>query len=322
LDFDLFPISSLVVRFDKRSQAMRPFTILILPALLCTSAPAQERRVGAEKPEDSGFSVDVQQLMQKILSAKHAYGSPGFVDGYRSFFKLAGPGGARDLQTYPQDGVAIRAAWEEVRLTVSEKEPASAVRPDRHKLDWFLGFLEGRARVKAPTWWSDALLDSQANSRDNIYPGHIKERLYQNLGLGSARGPNNTGLQRKDKKFALVVGGESTVIPEEILQKSDQGSVCGNISALMTPSRCYVAVHGNWGNPFKLTCIDRATGKILWTSEVYGSYWGSGGGRGEMFVAITEQGNRIVVFGSSIGMHVEAFRPEDGANLFRFATTY
>ena len=64
--------------------------------------------------------------------------------------RAVGPGGLPALRLHPHDGIAIQAAWEEVTLTVPEEKQDQPVRPDRHKLDWFLGFLEGRGRVRAP----------------------------------------------------------------------------------------------------------------------------------------------------------------------------
>src|SRR5262249_37561015 len=105
--------------------------------------------------------------------------------------------------------------------------------------------------------------------------------------------------------------------------KADRGQLCCHVSALMRASRCYVAVHEDVGYPYDLACIDRGTGKVRWKSEVFGTWWGGATGIHEMCVTITEQNKRIVLFGSAAtGIHVEAFRPEDGVNLFRFSTSY
>jgi hypothetical protein len=96
-----------------------------------------------------------------------------------------------------------------------------------------------------------------------------------------------------------------------------------NVSALITSSRCFVAVHEDVGYPYKLACIDRQAEKLLWKSEVFATWWAGATGIHRMWVTVTEQNKRIVLFGSAAtGMHVEAFRPEDGANLFRFSTSY
>ena len=66
----------------------------------------------------------------------------------------------------------------------------SFYRPDRHKLDWFLGFFEGRACVQPPQWWADVVRNAEASSRDSIrfdLPGQPecgeRKSLYHNSGL-------------------------------------------------------------------------------------------------------------------------------------------
>jgi hypothetical protein len=82
-------------------------------------------------------------------------------------------------------------------------------------------------------------------------------------------------------------------------------------------------VHERVGYPYDLVCIDRTTGKALWKSKVFGSWWYGASGQHMMWVTVTEQDKRIIVFGSAgTGAHVEGFRAEDGKNLFRFSTSY
>ena len=58
-------------------------------------------------------------------------------------------------------------------------------------------------------------------------------------------------------------------------------------------------------------------------SKVWGSWWGAAMGVHRQWVEIVEQGDRVVVFGvAAVGFHVEAFRTDDGANLFRFSNAY
>src|SRR5262249_49882039 len=128
-------------------------------------------------------------------------------------------------------------------------------------------------------------------------------------------------LKREGDKVILRIGKESVAIPEDLLQEMAKGH--SNVSGLMTPSRCFVATHEDSGYSYRLACINRQTGKMLWKSEVFATWWEHSTGIGHMWVTVTEQNKRIVLFGcASTGMHVEAFRPEDGTNLFRFSTSY
>jgi hypothetical protein len=296
---------------------MRRSVFLLLAPVLCSILVAHYCYVATAKPEGDGFPPEVEKQIQDILKTKE---SSKVAQKYRTLFNKVGPKGIRTLQAYPQEGIAIQAAWEEVTLTIPEKEPK---RPDADKLKWFLEFMERRGSVKAPRWWSEALLNSDANRRDNIYPGEPKEKPYHRLGLDYTAGPLDSSLKRGRDTVELRIGEDSVPIPQGLLLKDDFGKLCCGVSGLISHSRCFVAVHESVGYPYQLACIDRETAKTLWESQVFGTWWGSASGIHCMWVAVTEQNNRIVIFGSAAtGMHMEAFRPEDGKNLFRFSTYY
>jgi hypothetical protein len=96
------------------------------------------------------------------------------------------------------------------------------------------------------------------------------------------------------------------------------------IAALITPASCFVAVYHPGGSPYRLACVERSSAKVRWVSRVWGSWWGGiAGFPGPQWLEVTEQGDRIVVFGVTIGgFHVEAFRVRDGVNVLRFSNSY
>ena len=228
------------------------------------------------------------------------------------------------------DGIALQAAWQDVAVTVPEKESRSAVRPDHDKLVWFLGFLERRARVRAPKWWAESLLESRAYARDNICPGRSSDEDWladhHKSGLDFVSTPRDTMLKRDGERIVLQIGPESSPFPAAILTenmgKNPNGELLGSVSGLITRDRCYVAVHDNTGYPHRLYCIDRSSGKTSWKTKVWGNFWGNLEGQTTAWVSIVESEGRVFVFESSTGMNVEAFRVADGKTLFRFATTY
>ena len=84
-----------------------------------------------------------------------------------------------------------------------------------------------------------------------------------------------------------------------------------------------MAIHSPVGDPFWLTCINRASAKILWKSKVWGTCWKPLyiNGLCHMRAAVEEKDGHVIVFGSStFGLHVEVFRSDNGENLFRFCT--
>jgi hypothetical protein len=286
-----------------------------------SDSPSQPVRTNAPELPRQDTNGLIEKKIQEVLHADDAWRAH---PKYRALFKMAGIEGLQALRLHRKESIALQAAWEEVALTVPEKEPKRTVRPDRHKLDWFLGFLEGRARVQIPHWWAEALLDVRANRRDNIYALMPKEADYHEAGLDNAHAPCDTALKRVAGKVVLKIGKDSLAIPEDLLDKSDCGKVSSNVSALFGPRRCYLAVHEDGGFPYQLACLDRESGKVIWKAGVWGPRWGlTAEGIHYMRVAVTEQDNRVVLFGlGTTGLQVEAFRAENGRHLFRFATSY
>ncbi|MEX0714351.1 MAG: hypothetical protein WD278_18590, partial [Pirellulales bacterium] len=230
---------------------------------------------------------------------------------YGALFKAAGRGGLRALRLHQHDGIALQAAWEEVVLTVPE-DPEQAERPER--LEWFLSFLQRRLRSRPPEWWAEMLLDARAHSRYDIYCPSPKNGAYHAAGLNRLA-QHGTMMKMEDGKVVLTIGDQSATIPQEILPRGYP-----RVSGLITPTRCYVAFHDNDGISYPLACIDRALAKVLWKTEVWAGGHFHGSAMGDMRVAVREQNGSVIVFGAgNVMIYVEAFRPDNGVNLFRFA---
>jgi hypothetical protein len=294
---------------------------------LATNLFAQQQMPTLRAP----LADNVQDLAKQIQDALpwkndpwDTRGGPSVSDAYKALFKKSDDTGLPALQTGQNDSIAIQAAWREVALTVPEDPPSGRIRPDQQKLDWFVGFLEGRALVKAPAWWTAAVHEAGAHRRDNIYfPSPTRERSpYNATDLAGIFAPRDTAVSEKAGRLTIQVGDHKIQAPTSILKKSDDGTPYRGISAAFGKTRCYVALHGDIGNPFPLYCFDRETGTESWKSRVWGS-WGGGSGKGHFWVSVVESNDRVVVFGhSGSRIHVEAFTAEDGANLFRFASSY
>jgi hypothetical protein len=263
----------------------------------------------------------VEKQINEVLQSRSAIEAS---KRYRLLFQGIGADGLGKLQTSAYDGIAIQAAWEEVILSVPRLKLRGRLRPEYEKLLWFHGFLEARARAKAPVWWLESLADSYANNVNRVNPGMLERDFDRKAGLDTAMAPSNTTLRREGDSIILRVEKESVSIPESLLTKHSDGKVYCHVNAFFTPRRCYVAVYSNSGSSYNLTCIDRKSAKVSWQSKVWATYW-SGGLSGTVYtrVEVKEQDRRVFVFGSgTTGMHVEAFRSEDGTNLFRFANRY
>ena len=297
---------------------MRCLSFTLIGAFVTTSLLAQQADSRVAERTSGHSSADADTLIQQILVAKEPYEVK-----YESLFEKIGTEGVWNLLMYPSDSIAIQAAWEVVALSIPERTEDKVVRPQRTKLKWFVRFLERRGRVKAPKWWVESLLDSRAAGGRYISPGTPNEQPYHKAGLDLISSPPDTTLTKDGGRILVHVGRESVPIPEDLLTKSDAGNFNCYVSVLITPSRCYIAVHDDVGYPYDLACIDRTSAKVLWKSKAWGTWWGGVSGRQrQMFVTVTEQDNRVVVFGSGdTGINAEAFRSDNGANLFRFSST-
>lgn len=274
--------------------------------------PAEETEANTAADD---LGSDIATKISEILNANMALDA-GLC--YRTLFAEVGIEGLEALRNSHHDSIAIQAAWEEVALTVPEEEGPEVYRPDQQKLNWFHGFVAGRARVSMPSWWTDVVLDARAHRRDNIFPGSPTEEPYHKAGLKYVRAPCDTKIEQVGDGLVLHVRDESIRIPEWGITKYYR-----HVSALFTPECCYIAVHDDRGHPYTLACVDRSSAEIVWRAEVWGSWWGHSTGVGRAWVTVTEQNDRVVVFGAaSTGIHVEAFQSSDGKNVFRFSSSY
>jgi hypothetical protein len=253
---------------------MRCTAFVFLGLCLSLSLQAQPKP-SAVRASAADDSAAIAEQIKASLATEERWSAPlarNLSEQYARLFDSVGAGGIRELQSHRCDSIALQAAWQEVLLTVSENEAEKTWRPDRPKLDWFLGFLEGRARVQAPKWWAEMLVDLHGYRRDEIHPGQPAQQPYHDAGFGRLSAPGDTTLKKNGGKVVLQVGDESISMPDKVMGNAK----C--ISAAMTSERCYVAAHSHIGSPFELTCIDRASTAVVWKATVGGTFWGGASG--------------------------------------------
>jgi hypothetical protein len=273
-----------------------------------------------DPPSKSASAAEEEKRVQAILAAD----SPDVaLRGYTALFRSTKAERLRHLQMTASDTIAVQAAWEEIERTIPEN-PDRVVRPDRDKLARFIGFLEGRGRVQVPEWWADAVLDARANCRGNVYAGGLTLMPFGEAKQKTPKPPPVATFAQKDGKGVVRVGSDLAIIPDDLRDKLKAGrSLDQGLSALITPTRCYVAVYDHAGYPYRLACVDRASTKTRRVAKVWASWWGNASGQHHQYVEVTEQGKRVVVCGiASSGFHVEAFGAEDGVNVLRFSNSY
>lgn len=282
---------------------------------------------------DTGFAAgdETASIIKKLGDAKWAgsyrptAATCKYVSGlYRSLFAAAGPNGLSRLQSLPDDSIAIQAAWESVALTVPLEMTNEPVRLDADRLNWFVGFFEGRARVSLPKGWRELMLDARTNQRDNIFPGEPKSNPYHDAVAGRVKCPTDASVNTSSDAVVFRIAADRIMIPEKIMRRAEDGGVYFNVSGCFTPERCFLAVHNDFGAPHDVACIDRSSGKLLWKSTACGSCWHPVWGSGKCWVwVVFTDDDRVFVFGAeSCGFYVHAFNADDGKSLLHFSSRY
>jgi hypothetical protein len=281
------------------------------------------------KQGDSQEPSTIETRLQKIINSQYAHETtdPGYVQGFRALFKELGQEGVRRLKAHPHDGVALRAAWEEVSESVQASSRGRDL--DGPKLQRFLGFLEGRLHINAPSWWEKYFLSAQAYHRENIFFSIPDQAFpysrFQAVGVG-------TGLSAP-KGASLVKGADgliykseqgSLVVPAEALDLEKVRGPIDSLSAGADTKRWYLAVHGTRGHGYPLLGVDRETGKVIWRADVWATPLSAMyTGYGYHFVTVVPHGDRVIVFGMANDVaYVEGFRAGTGECLFRTGTSY
>jgi len=296
----------------------RPISFFILATLttLCT--------IPFGNGQDKGVSDKPQKDIDKVV---HAEGPFQARYAFRQSIRTLGSARFRHLRYHALDTVALRAAWEETLGTIPDEEHANApVKVDRERLQWFVGFLEGRLKTRPPDWWLQGFLRAEAIHRNNVVFHQVDESVCHKTGR-DLKVPRDTSVESVGENVRLTVGDQSLTIPAEDFNKlmpKKRPLTTDDLSAYLAPSRCYLAVRSGIGvEEGSFICIERPSGKKLWEMPFWNDVDGvaMSGAPGFYCVAIQESCGRVFAFGMSGGSaFIEGYRADDGSNVVRFAT--
>lgn len=281
-------------------------------------------------------SVEAQEDLSEFVDAALTATSMGELrERNKMLFNHAIPDAVRELKTHPNDGMALRAAWEEVRRTIveppSDVTEREAKKIDRRALQRFVGFVEGRLRIVLPDWWEGAMLRASATDQLILFvPGKKRQRPFSRVqdgqlaGVAMSHGTQAYVLENGD--LEVFNDSEKTVIPAELwrdLQKAS--SSLDGLGALTTESHLFLVLYPNSGGRYWLHCIDRGTSRVVWTESVWGEHDipVNAQGANQQWVDIRLARDAIFVFGKGLfSMYVEVFSTVDGSPVCRFSTAY
>jgi hypothetical protein len=284
-------------------------SILIVTASLLLSNSAATAQVATDE-----ISTKIQLVKTtELLSDK--------TERFKELVKLVGKKGLSNLKLDADNSIAIQAAWSEALNSLSDKDKKHFYVPkDRVATSRFFGFLEGRAGISIPKWWTVKMSPSELDikKRERWRRRSKKfgpdEFVYHQTGLHSIKGPTDTFLVRDKGAVVLKIGDDQARLPDD-----------GNfyqITGCFSPTTCYVAVHDSIGASHSIWSLSRDSGEVNWQKRVYGCIW-SGGTTGfhESHVEVALQGDKLLVFGAAgTGFYVAAFESESGEEMFQFST--
>jgi hypothetical protein len=270
-------------------------------------------------PQDSPAQL---AEIQFALDAKDAMEAK---ERFETLFKNTSDERLRRLKGHPHDGIALRAAWEEVRLSFPAQAKPKAASPDQKLLQRFVGFLKGRLRTELPVWWLEMLLEAKAYRRDHVslpWPPDLRTVHYHEQGPFWV--PRNTTLVKNEGKMILTIERKSVAIAEKNITEAQDSIGAEFACAAFDSRRCYLALYENCGCSFPLLGIARASGNVTWKAKVWATdLTGRYTGQHLQRAMVQVEADRILVFGAgNNGAYVEAFSAETGKNLFRFSTSY
>jgi hypothetical protein len=190
-------------------------------------------------------------------------------------------------------------------------EQRQLVVPDSQAMASFLALVEAKLNAPIPKSWQRIVQGANGVSR-------------KNLGFS---GTTLIDLTQREIIPAKRSHGAWTVVKDGITIKfagaADSGAIDGAAVELAC-DKAFVALYGWPPIPYPLFAVDRASGRIIWSSEVRATgdltAWD---GLGFHLATMRLTGDRLIVFGvSGEAAYIEVFDIKTGVNRGRFNTFY
>jgi hypothetical protein len=240
----------------------------------------------------------------------------------------------RALKSNNNSSVALLAAWK-LRLKRSESDVAMHIEPQR-----FLGFLEARIGMRPPTLWARQCArtyflghsgtDSDLQHRAiDVFTADSKRLVIQRRERSSVNANFwlQPGMQLVKQKNAtqLVKGDVTTPLVDQVMSViTDRDSVFNQLSASFDDDVAAVAIHNDAGHGYKLFVLDRKSGGVKWSQNVYGFGTENRRKRGaawpQHYIEIVVSNQSVLIFGYGTHLYIEGFDKALGVPKIRFTT--
>jgi hypothetical protein len=228
--------------------------------------------------------------------------------------KLLSSSSTSDLDrvvTDPDSTVALAAGWERVCRTLPKADRDEAISPDKQAISRFLGLLEGRARCPIPKAWEASVKSAKGRSQGRI--SFTRPKLQDGLLKGQRT------LERVGELWTVKMDGQFIKLPA-----ADGLGIVNCAAVELAGEKAFVALYGWPPTPYRLFAVDRASGKVLWSSKAWAAgNWLHYSGQGWHDVFVRFAGETLTVFGTAGStVYVEAFDNMTGECRWRYSTAY
>jgi len=224
--------------------------------------------------------------------------------------------------------VALHATWQRVVLLsdrVSDTYP-----PDERAIEYFLGFITGRLRVRPPQWWRVSL-------REAVHPAECLDTLLipgqgdlLNLHVIEVRAketwwtcyaPRSLRIETDGESCWIILAGQKRRLMPATQPLSPNAEF---VTAAFTKDATYVAFShpvGGFVHVFKLDLH----GKVMWESRAWAALaTGSWGPTMPVILEVVPSHHAILLFGAMPGRwsFLEGFRADTGEPMLRWCSCY
>jgi hypothetical protein len=280
----------------------------------------------------SQLSVADDKLSDRIKEVIQAENPIALNRAYRALLHGANRESLDLLKSGSHDGVAIQAAFEDVKLTASKAssvEENSAGKPLKQEaVERFIGFIEGRLHVPVPAWWEESLSKSKATKDDffglSLGMSLTKRSSYYQLKWSDKQGrslsaPSNVSIDGiVNDRIHLVIGDQQLFVPVPSFQPR-------GVSALrLAGGDWLIAIHSDVPHG-QLMRISEKAEKQKWSTNTWGEfprYIRDGAISGHWVTIVTNEKQAFVFGATDDVLYLEGFELDDGKPSFRFSSTY
>ena len=279
--------------------------------------------------------VPTGQALEKLMQqpSDHAR-TEKIVKLYDSLFGNADMKQLSSMEKHHNASIALRAAWEKVRRTMSEKDKTKAQKIDPRAVRQFVAFVEEYLDFRVPAFWKHDLIESRYWSRRILITGdpdiqkHLAmydESTVTTIADVRVRSMAGMGLTAAKNRLVIDINERRCSVPVELL-KHAAGGGGGTVdlnASLASADRLILALHANFADEYPLYSLSCKDGSKDWEAEVWCQplLFGGGSGIHTHRVSLVVKNGKVYVFGACVhSAYIEAFSTQSGANLFRFST--